>query len=69
MLGMRKDYRDEEMFSDPDPSSDNESPEFIDKVFQMYEATNTKPETIGDPKERKRYRKRLEKNSKNKSPS
>jgi hypothetical protein len=50
------------MFTDPDPSSDNESSEFMDEVFQMYKHTNTNPDTIGDPKERGQYRKWLEKN-------
>jgi hypothetical protein len=58
----RRDYSKEEMFTEPDPSSDNESPEFMDEVFQMYQATNTKPETIRDPKERAQYESWLARN-------
>ncbi len=57
---MRKDY-DDEMFADPDPSGENSSPEFLNEVFQMFEALGYTPESIAEPKERRAYAKWLKK--------
>ena len=48
------------MFTEPDPSSANESPEFMDEVFAMYQDQGIKPEDLKG-KERRDYRKWLKK--------
>jgi hypothetical protein len=56
----RRDYSKEEMFTEPDPSSDNEDAEFLDEVFDMYEHTGVKSEQLTG-KERRDYEKWLTK--------
>ena len=57
----RKDYSKQPMFDDPDPTDENTSPEFLEECYQMYQARGYKPEDLTDLKERKAYRKWLEK--------
>jgi hypothetical protein len=56
----RRDYSKEEIFTEPDPSSANESPEFMEEVFAMCADTGVKPEQLTG-KERRDYEKWLKK--------
>ena len=56
----RRDYSKEEIFTEPDPSSDNESPEFMEEVFDLYQHSGLKPEELTG-KERRDYQNWLKK--------
>ena len=54
----RRDYSKEEMFTEPDPSSDNEDDAFMEEVFAMYEHQGIKPENLSG-KGKKQYERYL----------
>jgi hypothetical protein len=56
----RRDYSKEEMFTEPNPSSDNESPDFEEEVFAIIRIRGIKPENLSG-RERRDYQKWLKK--------